>query len=68
MSTVVYNVATTIRGIEQKKVPVYPLEGGNVTYDTVYRTSLENGTILILDSILHIGQTVTLTVVAEDMV
>ena len=38
MSTVVYNVATTIRGIEQKKVPVYPLEGGNVTYDTVYRT------------------------------
>lgn len=67
MSTTVSTVTTTIRGIEQKKVPVYPLEGGDITYDLVYRTTLDNGTTLILDSILHIGQTVTLTVVAEDM-
>ena len=32
----------------------------------VYRTTLTNGISVNLDTILHIGQTVTMTLVAED--
>lgn len=68
MSTTVYDVTTTIRGIELQKKPVFPTDGEpGLTYTMTYRTTLDNGTVLFLDAPLHIGQTMTVTVVAEDL-
>ena len=62
--TTVYTSTEVVRAIETKHVPVSPDEPGVTT--PVYRTTLTNGISVNLDTILHIGQTVTMTLVAED--
>jgi hypothetical protein len=61
--TTVYTADTTVRGIESKKVTDFDQYPPVTTL--VYRTTLSNGTVLNLDSILHIDQPVTITVTTE---
>lgn len=62
--TTIHEVTTTVQGIEKKSRMNYTSEPPAM--EVVYRTTLENGTVLYLpDHTLDIGQTVTLTLTTE---